>query len=255
MRAWQANMLGGVAAAGVLAAGLVVGAPATEANTPAGQVRLGVVNRPVEGGGEVPLGDGLEIWGQPVQLSLFWTPDETDTVTTSYLDAWESAGLVTSEKRMGNVSIVSALDESTGLMRSVTVLEHESGERLVLPGITDIRSMPDPTPTGAPVPVPDNAKAYMAHVADDVVALTYSGSFIVPMAPSRIVRFYEVELGKAGYVPSPRMSAGARSDVAEWTRGPESITVAASALEKQDAASSFVVVTHARTLLDQEAQR
>lgn len=252
MRAWQANMLGATAAAAVLAVGLVAGAPATEANAPAGQVRLGVVDRPVEGGGEVSLGDGLEIWGQPSQLSLFWTPDEVDTVTTSYLNAWDSAGLITNERRMGNVSIVSGLEESTGLMRTVTVLEHEGGERLVLPGITDIRSMPDPTPSGAPVPVPDNAKAYMAHVADDVVALTYSGNFLVPMAPSRLVRFYEVELGKLGYQPSPRMSSGAGSDVAEWTRGPETITVAANALDKKDPSSSFVVVTHVRTLLDEE---
>ena len=44
---------------------------------------------------------------------------------------------------MGNVTVVSGLEESTGLMRTVTVLDGQGDDRLVLPGLTT--SAPCPT--------------------------------------------------------------------------------------------------------------
>lgn len=254
MRAWQANVLGAVGAAGVLAAGLVFGAPAAQANGPSSPVHLGFVDGHGEGTGEIAMGAGLEIWGQPSQLSLFWSPDEPGDITRTYLDAWETAGLITDEKRMGNMTVVSALEESTGLMRTVTVLEGQGDDRLVLPGLTDVRSLPDPTPTGAPVPIPENAKAYLAHVADDVVALAYSGTFLVPMRPDRIVRFYEVELAKLNYEPTSGMAARGQADASEWSRGNELVSVAATAFDKDNPNSSFVVVTHTRAINGEEGR-
>lgn len=254
MRGWQANVLGVVGAAGVLAAGLVFGAPAAQANGPSSAARFGFADVSAEGDGEISMGAGLEIWGQPSQLSLFWTPDAPSEITRTYLDAWETAGLVTDEKRMGNMTVVSALEESTGLMRTVTVLEGQGDDRLVLPGLTDIRALPDPTPTGAPVPIPENAKAYLAHVADDVWSLAYNGTFLVPMAPDRIVRFYEVELSKLDYQLTPGFAASGRADAAEWARGNELVSVAATAFDKDNPNSSFVVVTHTRAINSEEGR-
>lgn len=252
MRAWQANVLGAVAAAGVLAAGLVFGAPAAQANGPASPVRLGVADRPNGGDGEISMGAGLEVWGQPSQLSLFWSPDETNDIMRTYRSAWDTAGLLTNERRMGNMTVVSALEESTGLMRTVTVMEGQGEDRLVLPGITDVRSLPDPTPRGAPVPIPDNAKAYLAHVADDVISLTYSATFLVPMAPDRIVRFYEVELGKLDYESGDPLRASGQANGGEWTRGRELVAVTATVFDKENPGTSFVVVTHTRAINDEE---
>lgn len=249
MQAWAANIMGGVGAAAILAGGLVVGAPATEANAPARAVSVGAAPS-VDGSAEVQIGDGLEVWGQPMQLNLFRTEDDSDTVVRTYRDAWEKADLLVTERREAGMATVSALEESTGLMRTVAVLDG-GGQRLVLPSVTDIRKLPDPTPRGAPVPVPSNAKAYLAHAADDVVSVSYNGTFIVPLAPERVLRFYEIELGKAGYEPAPGMKASGRAETADWVRGPERVTVAANVFNRDSPDASFVVVTHVRSLVQE----
>lgn len=248
MRTWQANVLGALGASAVLAVGFVVGAPPARASAQGNAARIGMVGAHADAQGEVSMGAGLEVWGQPAQVNLFWTPDDSATVSRTYLSAWNAAGLITDEKRMGNVTLVSALEESTGLMRTVTVLDGQGDDRLVLPGLTDIRSIPDPTPRGAPVPVPANAAAYLAHVADDILSISYSGSFIAPLAPDRIVRFYELELDKGGYERQPGLGPNARADAGEWQRGPETVTVSATQFDKDNPQASFVVVTHVRAL-------
>lgn len=253
MRAWMANTIGVGAAVGIFGAGLALGAPDVEAAAPSRQATLGMPEREIANG-EVSLGDSLELWGRPAKLNAFWTRDAPTEIARVYRDTWDKAGLNSNVQTMDRVTTVSAVDHDAGLLRSVTIIDAQGPDRLVMPGITDIRAMPDVTPRGAPVPIPETARAYLGHSADDRTSIAYHGSYVVSLAPQRALRFYEVELGKDGYAPqAAKLGAkldGARSG--EWTRGHELITVVASPIDPKDPKASFVVVTHVRAIPAEE---
>lgn len=247
MRPIYANLCGAGVAGGVLALGLLLGGEA-EADAPARAATLAAPERLVEGTGEVPLGESMEIWGRPSRLSIFWTQDSREEVLRVYSEAWSSAGLKPTVKVIDQVSSVSAIDPETGLMRSVSVLE-AGEERIVMPALVDVRALPDVTARGAPVPIPENARAYLAQVADDAVSVSYNAHFLVPLTPGRAVEFYERELGQLGYQPA---TDGLMNGLApgsaggEFSRGPEWVSVVASNTDDHEGRASFVVVTHTR---------
>lgn len=244
MGSWKARLVGAAAAGGVLAAGLLLGQPEADANVSGARRSLGPPPA-LAGQAEVPLGEGLNIWGNPAQLSLFWTGDSPEQVIRTYFEAWKDAGFDPQINELDQVSNVWFVDPSTGLMRSVTVLR-QGEDTLVLPGVSDARFMPDPTARNAPVPVPENATAYLAHAADDTHSLSYSASFVVPISPARSLEFYKVELGKLGYDFSESLSKTSKAMHGEFRRGPELVTVAASQSQPDDEKTSFVYVSHVR---------
>lgn len=265
MRQWQANILGCVVAAAVVAGGLLVDAPEAKANGPANPMRL--VPPPVAGHGvgEIPLSEGLELWGQPSRLNLFWTTDSAEEVARTYSDAWKAAGFEPKTTKQDQVTSITMVDKSSGLMRTVTVIDSHD-QRMVIPGLTDIRIAPDLTPRHAPVPVPENARSYMAHVDDDGASVSYSGSFLIPIRPADVAEFYRVEMKKLGYRQNEdtavrHLKAG---EVVEFVRGSEFVQVVATRPDagkldeltrsgkldrKFDSeGTALVVLTHTRTL-------
>lgn len=259
MRAILANAVGAVAALSALGLGLVVGAPEAGADrSPAARRPLGgPPPRLVEGNGETPLGDGLEVLGRPTRMSAFWTRDEPRLVADLYAEEWRRAGLEPEVRVIDRVTSVSAMDKATGLMRQVTIMD--SGEdRLVLPGMTDLRQLPDLSPSSAPVPIPETARNYDGQFADDATALNFHGSYVVPNEPEEVVAFYRDELVKRGYAELEAFgrSTAAGSSGAEFQREREFVRIVATDTEErgeraEGARGALVVVTHARAIVDE----
>lgn len=253
MRPWQANLVGVGVAGLVVGAGLVLGAPEAIANGPAQPRTLNAPPSTGDGTGEVPVGDSLVLWGRPSKLGLFWTTDKVDSIARTYADAWSKAGMDVKVRRVDLVTSVSAIEEQTGLMRSVTIIDRKD-ERIVMPGLMDIRVAPDVTPAKAPVPVPENASAYMSHVADDASSVSYSGSYIVPIASDQVVAFYEQELGREGYVAREKKKTLKTGASIEFERDSEWISIVATDDVPAKGAPadvevvSTVIVTHVRRL-------
>jgi hypothetical protein len=229
MRSWQANILGIAVAGGVVAGGLLVNAPEAEANGPSNPMRL--VPPPVagHGTGEIPLGEAMELWGQPSRLNLFFTNDSTDEVIRTYADAWRAAGFDPKINRQDRVSNVSMVEKSSGLMRTVSVIDDQN-QRMVIPGLTDVRIAPELTPRHAPVPVPDNVHEYLAHTDDDGSSVSYSGSYLVPLHPSEVAEFYRTEMKKLGYKPNENATVKhvKSGEMVEFIRGPEFVQIVAT---------------------------
>jgi hypothetical protein len=250
MRAWLANVGCVGVAAGALALGLLVGGEA-EANHPGSRASIAAPRALTEGTGEVPLGESMELWGQPTRLSTFWTPDPVVEVVRIYVEAWQKSGLDPQVREIDKVTAVHALESETGLMRSVTVIDLGE-ERLVVPNVSDVRTIPDLGPRHAPVPIPENATAYLGQVADDTTSLTFSANYLVPLEPDRLLAFYKRELEPDGYeVQQGALSRRTREAAsAEYGRGKEWISIVATrtSTERDQRPASFVVVTHTRAL-------
>ena len=254
MKPWSANLFAAGVAGAVLAGGLVVGAPDAEANAPAQPASLAPPPMVDNGRGEIPLGETMEIWGRPAKLNLFWTSDTATQVADTYADAWKAAGLKAEIKTLDRVTGVSAVDPATHLMRLVTIMD--SGEdRLVMPGIMDAHFGPDLTPARAPVPIPENLGNYVAHVADDTTAVTYTGTYTVPMSPRSVMGFYQREMGGLGYtVHGEETKLKDTGLQTAFERGPEHIQITATfthgdqAKPVDERKSSLVMITHTRQL-------
>lgn len=246
--------LGALAAAGsIVGLGLVLGAPEAEAGATGTATRaLGLPARAANETGEVPMGDGMELFGRPTRLTTFWTADPVSEIVRTYSEAWQAAGLNPLVKQLDRVTSVASIDPDTGFMRTVTIMD-SGDERLVMPSMTDVREVPQLEPADAPVPIPETARAYMSQVTDDVSSVAYSANYVVPLVPARAVEFYKVELGALGYEVEKNSAKGTREGrMIEFRRGPEWITVVATPTNKEPRAPSFVVVTHTRFLGTEE---
>jgi len=233
----------------VLGAGLAI-APEASADKSPPVSPIGAPQALGSGHDELDLGDGFELRGVPTRMSLFWTDDSAGAVGDLYERTWSAAGLDVKRHRADKVSSVTGFDMDTGVMRSVTIMD--SGEdRLVVPNVSTSVVLPDLSSAGAPVPLPEGMNAFTAHRAQDGGRATYVATYVVPIAPTTVIDFYEYELTQLGYqiLPSGR---GSRDGVMnlEVTRGPETIHVTADATNDGDAdkKASLVFINHARVL-------
>ncbi len=247
MKTWAANLLGAGVAAATLGVGLVVGGPEAMAGGPAHPVTIAA---PAATGGadEVGLGQSMELFGRPARLSMFWTTDDADEVIRHYADAWKDSPIPPTIKHLDKVSSISVVDAESGLMRTVTVTD-QGDQRVVVPSVMDVRAFPDVSARHAPVPIPDDAKGYLAQVTDDAKSVSYHASFVVALPPERALEFYKVELGKLGYtVGAPMTKSAAKLSSLTFSRGPEAVSVLAMPTEKHGPTASFVIVEHVRQI-------
>lgn len=268
---WLANVAGVGVAGAVVVGGLFLGAPDVAANGPSNPLRLSAPRSTGHSQGEVPVGETLELWGQPSRLNMFWTSDTTDQIVRTYVDAWKAAGFEPRINKIDLVTHVAIVEASTGLMRSVTILE-AGDQRTVLPGLTDIRVAPDLTTARAPVPIPSDASGYLAHVADDTNSVSYSASYAAPQLPSGIADYYRAEMTKLGYTErtNPDVRRIKNGVAVEFERGPEFVQIIANAndptkldqLQRQanlpaeslTGKASFVSLTHIRQIVQPGAK-
>ena len=244
MRPWVAHMVGIGASATALAVGLWAGSSDASATGSSQPVPL-AQGRAADAEPEVPLGRSMTIWGQPTHLSIFRTSDPTERVLQVYLEAWKSLG-EPKVVRLGLLSSVSVVEPETGLLRTVTV-QDLGQERVVIPGVTDIRVPIDLTDRDAPVPVPENATLFHGQAADDVTSVSYHASFVAPMSARTTLEFYRRELAASGY-KEERSELGSSADTAAFSRGPEHLDVVVSASEEGGKKASFVIVQHVRQI-------
>jgi hypothetical protein len=238
--------------AGALAAGLAAGTPATPP-APTRSAPIPDAPRSDEATDEIALGDTFKLGGLTTRLSMFWTPDETAVVLRTYEEAWKDAGepLV---RTIDRVTSLTVLEKDSGMMRSVQI--SDLGDmRLVVPNLVDARQAPLPEgPDTSPVPVPENAKAYLAQEVDEPRGLSHHATYLAPMKPLTAIKFYQQELMPLGYVErSALVQTGRHGAGRRFERGVESVEVMATPTD-DDGKSSFVVVEHLRAPAAEEGK-
>ena len=154
--------------------------------------------------GEIPVGDELEVSGQPMRLSLFSTADPPARVAAFYADAFRARGLLPILSTDGAPAHVSVFDPADGLQRFVSALPQPDGRTLVLTGAVDPRR-PARFPPGADavsIPLPPGHRGLLAFRSLDGHARGESAHFLSAMPAGEVIRFYRQSLASDGYAES-----------------------------------------------------
>lgn len=186
---------------------------------------------------EIPLGDSLDVSGQPMQLSLFVTEDPIEKVVGFYSDAFQKRGLLPIAHSEGQLGHVSVFDPHDGLQRFITALPQQ-GQTLVMVGRTNPRKPPRLLrgAKSAPFPVPEEHRAFLGYASEDGGARAQSGQYVTRLSVAALHDYYRAELSAVGFAE--------RGDSADglwlFSKGELSISVAAQALEDRSGAAVFV---------------
>jgi hypothetical protein len=218
----------------VLFAGGWAGSAGAAAGPPA---RAGPVR--AETGASIAIGDALEVSGQPLHVSVFYTGDAPEEVTLFYAHAFAARGVLPVLSAEKGLAHVSAFDRRDGLQRFVTALSQPSGETLVLTGIANPRRPPRFTRSaeGAGFPLPSGHRAYLGYRSSDASGAAESGQFLSALPPSEVLSFYGRELAARGW---SQRSAGRGSSIVTFARGAEILSVATQALDARSGSAVFV---------------
>jgi hypothetical protein len=191
---------------------------------------------------EIEIGDALEVSGQPLQLSIFYTSDPPREVASFYAQAFQARKLIPIAAAEDRVAHVSAFDPGDGLQRFINAVAQPDGQTLVMVGITNPRKPPKLLngSDGASFPVPDN-RAFLGYRSEDAGARAESAQFVSAKSAVDVAAFYRKELGAQGW-------AERRADSSEamllFEKGPETLSVALQALDEKKGAAVFVNRLH-----------
>jgi len=188
-------LIGGASAGGAFAP-VSRGGPAQGAGTP--------------GAGELSVGDGLEVSGQPMQLSLFYTADSARRVIQFHADAFRARGLLPVLAGDHALPHVSVFDPGTGLQRFVSAVPQPDGQTLVLSGATNPRRPPRflRGAEGASFPVPSGHRAYLGFHSADMGTRAESAQFVSAQPAHEVERFYRQALAAQGFSEKHDPSGG-----------------------------------------------
>jgi len=188
--------------------------------------------------GEIPVGDALEVSGQPMQLSLFYTADPPRRVALFYADAFRARGLLPVLAADEGLAHVSAFDPATGRQRFISAIPQPDGQTLVLVGTADPRHPPRfmSGPEGASFPVPPAHRAFIGFRSTDGGARAESAQFVSALGPGEVAGFYRRSLAGEGFSERPDSSASLLS----FARPGATVSVALQKLEEQQGAAVFV---------------
>lgn len=190
-------------------------------------------------GGEVAVGDVLEVNGQPMRLSVFSTSDPPRAVALFYARAFAARGVTPFVNPEEKAAQVAGFDPRDGNQRFVSALSQPDGQTLVLVGLTNPRRPPRFT-TGAKeagFPVPVESRAYLGYRSTDAGAEAESGQFVSPLASAEILAFYRHELPPRGFAERTGDSAGS---LAVFGKGRETLSVTVQALGEHAGSAVFV---------------
>lgn len=189
--------------------------------------------------GEIPIGDGLVVNGQPMQLSLFVTDDPPPRVVEYYRSAFAARRLLPIAQADDQVGHVSVFDPEDGLQRFITAVPQPDGQTMVIVGVTNPRKAPRFTKAAAkmPFPVPDEQRGFLGYEAADGAVRSQNGQFACSLPPAAVLAWYQQALAAQGY----QRSASESSDsVGVFVKSGSSVTVAAQALDEKKGAMVFV---------------
>jgi hypothetical protein len=224
----SAIILGG----GAYAGGAFREAHASAAPPPQRPEGLQRYDRP-SAAGEIAVGDALEVNGQPMQLSLFYTSDPPARVIAFYTSAFLERGLLPVTAQ-GHVSV---FDPQDGLQRFISAVPQPKGQTLVLIGITNPRRPPrliDGART-AGFPVPDENRAYLGYRSEDAGARAESGQFVTKLSPEAVASFYREKLPPLGYREN-----GSTPAMLNFEKPDSTLSIGLQALEEKSGAAVFV---------------
>jgi hypothetical protein len=191
--------------------------------------------------GEIPVGDSLEVNGQPMQLSIFYTSDDARQVARFYADAFSARGVLPIVSLDGYAH-VAGFDPKDGLERFITALPQPNGQTLVLVGVTNPRRPPRFTrgANAAGFPVPEENRGYMGYRSSDAGAQAESGQYASSLPPADVLAFYRRELPARGWAERPGDGSAA---LAVFAQGGSILSVAVQALDAKAGSAVFVNVT------------
>jgi hypothetical protein len=183
--------------------------------------------------GEIAIGDSLEVNGQPMQLSVFYTSDPPARVIAFYTAAFLERNLlpITAE---GHVSV---FDPQDGLQRFISAVPQPKGETLVMVGIANPRRPPKliDGAKGAGFPVPDENRAYLGYRSEDAGARAESAQFVTRKSVDEVGAFYREKLPALGFRES-----GSSPALLEFAKPGTTISIGVQALEEKSGAAVFV---------------
>jgi hypothetical protein len=189
--------------------------------------------------GEIPIGDALEVAGQPMQLSLFHTADSPARVVRFYADAFGARGLLPVVMGEDAHAHVSVFDPGSGLQRFISALPQADGQTLVLIGATNPRRPPRflRAALETSLPVPPEHRAFVGFRSTDPGSQAESAQFVSILAPHEVLRFYRQALPTEGFV---ERSDAASESLVSFERPGATFSVAVQRLSGQRGAAVFV---------------
>jgi hypothetical protein len=223
----QMRVLRLFAALSVAAIVLLAGARAGGAFAHRGRPRssLGVDAYP-GGGDTIRVGESLEVAGQPMELSLFFTADAPDRVAEFYAKAFRARGLTPVMSAAPAPAHVAAFDPAEAVQRFVTAVPQPRGWTLVLFGTTNPRKLPRFVDQ-ASFPVPDGHRGLLVFRSADVGSSAETGQFVSALSPRAVAAFYRASLRAEGYSET---SDGAGEDMLTFLRAGSTISLAIQGL-------------------------
>jgi hypothetical protein len=191
------------------------------------------------GAGELSVGDALEVSGQPMQLSLFYTADSPRRVIQFHADAFRTRGLL--PVLMGDHALahVSVFDPGTGIQRFVSAVPQPDGQTLVLSGATNPRRPPRflRGAEGASFPVPSGHRAYLGFHSAEAGTRAESAQFVTAQPVHEVESFYRQALAAQGFSEKQDLSGGS---LMIFSRPGATVSVALEKLDENRGAAVFV---------------
>jgi len=189
--------------------------------------------------GELSVGDGLEVSGQPMQLSLFYTEDSPRRVIQFHADAFRARGLLPVLAGDHELAHVSVFDPRTGLQRFVSAVPQPDGQTLVLSGATNPRRPPRflRGAEGASFPVPSGRRAFLGFQSADAGSRAESAQFVSAQPVHEVEGFYRQALAAQGFSEKHDPSGGG---LMIFSRPDATVSVALQKLDENKGVAVFV---------------
>lgn len=182
----------------------------------------------------IRVADALEVNGQPMQLSVFSTPDPAAQVIAFYTARFVERGLLP-VTFAGHVSV---FDPKDGLQRFVTALSQPDRETLVLIGSTNPRKPPLllRSARSANLAVPEESRAFLGYSSDDDGVHADSAQFVTAQSPEQVAAFYRRTMLAQGF----RERGDSAASFLQFDKGGESFSAGIQALDDKGGAAVFV---------------
>ena len=190
----------------------------------------------------VPVGEGLVVAGQPLQLSLFRTEDPPAQIARFYADAFRARGLTPVVSNEPRVAHVASFDPADGLQRFISALAGADGNTLVMVGATNPRTPPRFLEGGdrATFPVPAGHRGFLAFRSADAASTAESAQFVSSLTPHAVASFYRGSLAAQGYRET---SDASDESMLTFQKPGSAVSVAMQTLGEPAGAAVFVTRT------------